>query len=111
MLNNFSSNQAIAKINYAIFFYTHLAHTTSKQYADDIYTKSCKVADIDKEANLGIIFIIGVNLFLFIILWEHRTLHLQAGVMYIAFKAQLLLVTQGGAANLDDTGSQVLSSK
>lgn len=48
----FPIDQAIADMNYTILRYTQSANMTPMQYEDDLYSKSCKVADIYEESTL-----------------------------------------------------------
>lgn len=41
--------------------YSQLANISAMKYANDLYTKSCNVAEVDDKATLNDIFIDGVN--------------------------------------------------
>lgn len=45
-------DQAISKTNFAVLRYTQPVNMTLKQYADDLYAKSCIVADVYNNATL-----------------------------------------------------------
>lgn len=66
---------------------------TPMHYADALYAKSCKVADIYDELTLNDIFIKSFDSSLCHSLQEYRVLNPQADRTDIAFSAQLLLGT------------------
>lgn len=56
LLNRFSNDQAIGKLDSKFFCYIQLAHMTPMQYTDELYAQSYKVADVyDKSAHNSIL--------------------------------------------------------
>lgn len=64
LLTRLANDQAIAEISSAILRYTQPASMASMQYADDLYSQLCKVADVYDEYTLDDIFNESVHTFL-----------------------------------------------
>lgn len=62
LFEKFANDQDIAEKDYAILLYVLPANMTPVQYADDLYSKFCKVADVYGESTLNDIFIKELNL-------------------------------------------------
>lgn len=70
-----------------ILHYTQPTSMTLKQYADDLYAKSCKVADVYDESTLNNSVVEGVDIFSCHSPRKCWASSLQVDVTNIAFKA------------------------
>lgn len=94
-----------------ILRYTQPASMTPMQFADDLYAKSCKVANTYEEATLNDVFIEGVGSFICHSLREFWDTHQHADVIDIAFKAQALVAIQKGSLKAASSDNHATQSK
>lgn len=104
------NDQAITKILSKILHYTKPVGMTLKKYANDLYTKSCKVAGIYDKSALKNIFTKRVDSVIEHSLLENWATHPQANVTDIVFKAQLLLGIQKGSVKQPASYGQAAAS-
>lgn len=50
LLKKIASDQTFVKMGFALLCFALAANTTLMQYADDLYPKSCKVADVNDKS-------------------------------------------------------------
>lgn len=81
------------------------------QNIDDLYAKSCIVADVYDESTLNNIFIEGVDLSIRHSPREYWATHLQASMTGIVLEDQSLLEIQGGATKPANTNNRAASNK
>lgn len=92
-------------MDFTILRYTQSASMTLTKYADDFYSKSCKVADVYDESTLKDIFIEDVDSSICQSLREYWDSNLEAILTNIAFKAQPLIATQKQSMKPLQTGN------
>lgn len=110
-LKEFANTHAIAKTHFAILRYMQPAHITYKHYADNLYAKSCNMADVYDESTIADIFIDKVDSSVSDRLHEYCATHLCADVSDFVFKAQSLLEIQKGSMKPASSCSQAARSK
>lgn len=88
-------------MNSTISRYSQLASATPMQYAEDLYVKLCKVADVYDELTANNIFIKRVDLSICVSLRNRKysPTNLKVDLAYIAFKAQVQLAIQKESTN------------
>lgn len=60
-LKTFANDQAIAEKDSRILRYIQSAHMTPTSYADNLYAKTCRIADVYNESFLNDTYIEGVD--------------------------------------------------
>lgn len=94
LLNKFASDQAIAEYVATFLRYVQAAHLTPKQYAKDMIEKSCKAADVCGEDTVNDVSSEGVDQWIRHSIQIHWAIKSQADLAVMAFKKELLLVTE-----------------
>lgn len=111
LLKKFAKDKAIVKIDSKLLRYIQTAHMTPIQYVDDLYSKSCKIADFFVKFTLNNNLIEEVDPSICQSPREYWATHPQADLFDIAFKLQSLLAIQKGATKPANTKNQAASSK
>lgn len=105
LLKKFTNGQAIAGLDFSISRHSQASSTNTMQYAENLYAKSCKVADVYDESTLNGILVCGVDSAICHCLSNYWVSKPEANLTNIAFKALLLLAIQKGSAKLPHAGS------
>lgn len=90
------ADEAVTEYDATILRYMQPAYMTSQRYPDDLVTKFCMVADVYEEATQNNVLIQDSGKSIRHSSQKYQEANLQAGFTDIAFKVNLLLVSQKG---------------
>lgn len=92
----YATNQAIAEYGADVLRYTQSANITSQQFADNLVTNTCQVADVYIERTLYAVFIESVDASVCYTLLHYWKQKPQEELTDIAFHAESFLSVQNG---------------